>query len=316
VSISPTQHFTQPPPRYTEASLVKALEADNIGRPSTYAPIIQTIQDRKYVEILNRAFHPTDLGKVVTKKLLEGFPELFQVKFTAHMEDQLDLIEEDKSNWVSVLRDFYTPFNEQLEKAADNMVHAKAELQPSNHKCPECEAEMVYRFGKNGRFLSCGRYPDCKAALPIDRDGNPVKAKHTDIACPECASPLILRRGRFGPFLSCSKYPDCKGIVKLDRKGHVKHPAPPPLEIDMECPKCGNGKMNLRRGARGPWISCAAYPKCRGRAKWTAMDDDLKKQLEDSLAKHEASHPVGKICRLDGTELGDDYTPQEIEVQE
>jgi DNA topoisomerase-1 len=310
VEIDPTQHFTQPPPRYTEASLVKALEADNIGRPSTYAAIIQTIQDRNYVELERRSFRPTDLGVVVTDKLVKHFPEIFQVRFTAHMEDELDRVEEAQADWVQVLREFYGPFVSQLETAREEMVHAKQETEPSEYKCPECDAQMEYRFGKNGRFLSCSRYPDCKSALPIDRDGKPASPEATDIACPKCGQAMTKRKGRFGPFLSCPNYPDCDGVVNLDRKGHVKHPSPPPLEIEMECPKCENPTMNLRRGKRGPWISCARYPKCRGRAAWTKLDDELKKKLEADLEQHEKAHPVEPIKTIGGEVVGDEYTPQ------
>ncbi|MBN1942842.1 MAG: type I DNA topoisomerase [Phycisphaerae bacterium] len=310
VEIDPTQHFTQPPPRYTEASLVKALEADNIGRPSTYASIIQTIQDRKYVEMQNRAFRPTDLGVVVTDKLIQAFPKIFEVRFTAHMEDELDRVEQAEMDWVKVLDEFYGPFREQLDQAHETMTHAKAETEPSKYQCPECKAPMVYRFGKSGRFLSCSRYPDCKAALPIDRDGKPTGQQHTDIACPVCGGPMVLRKGKFGPFLSCAKYPDCKGVVNLDRKGCVKHPAVPPLAVDMPCPKCENPTLNLRRSKRGPWLSCSRYPKCRGRVGWTTLDDEKKKALELALMNHEKANPVGKIHKLDGSVVPDDYKPQ------
>lgn len=312
LDIDPTQHFTQPPPRYTEASLVKALEADSIGRPSTYAQIIQTIQDRKYVELIRRAFHPTDLGKMVTKKLLEGFPELFEVRFTAQMEDKLDKIEEHQADWVQVLRDFYGPFADQLETAQDQMVHAKMEIEQSQYDCPECGAKMVYRFGKNGKFLSCGRYPDCKAAQPIDRDGKPVGEQHTDIACPKCDAPMNLRKGRFGPFLSCSKYPDCDGIVNLDRKGCVKQPSPPPLEVPLTCEKCESETMNLRRSKRGPWISCSRFPKCRGRMAWSKLDEAVQKDLEAQLDQHERANPVPTVKLLDGRDVPENYTPQTI----
>ncbi|MCK5114300.1 MAG: type I DNA topoisomerase [Phycisphaerae bacterium] len=311
ISIDPTQHFTQPPPRYTEASLVKALEADNIGRPSTYAAIIQTVQDRKYAEIIKRVFHPTDLGMVVTDKLVKHFPELFQVRFTAHMEDELDKVEAANLDWVAVLREFYGPFSSQLEKAAEEMTHAKAETQPSEYECPECKAPMEYRFGKNGRFLSCTKYPDCKAALPIDRKGKPTGVERTDIACPLCGEAMTYRKGRFGPFLSCPKYPDCKGVVNLDKKGFVKHPSPPPLLTDLPCTKCDQ-QLNLRRGKRGPWLSCSKYPKCRGRGAWAGLDDEKKKKLELELLNHEKANPQAAICKTDGTPVDDAYTPQII----
>ncbi|MCD4824167.1 MAG: type I DNA topoisomerase [Phycisphaerae bacterium] len=313
VSIDPRQHFTQPPPRFTEASLVKALEADNIGRPSTYAAIIQTIQDRKYVERQQRNFRPTDLGTVVTQKLLEGFPKLFEIRFTAHMEDELDLVEEAKHDWIAVLRDFYGPFKTQLEQAGENMVHAKAETRPSEYECPDCGAPMEYRFGKNGKFLSCTKYPECKKAMPIDRDGKPMAEQHTDIACPLCGKAMNLRKGRFGPFLSCADYPDCKGVVNIDNKGFVKHPSAPPLGIEMDCNKCDSKTMNLRRSKRGPWLSCSRYPKCRGRAAWKGLDEETQKKLELDLMNHENANPQPRIKNLQGQDVGDEYTPQIIE---
>ncbi|RKY24082.1 MAG: type I DNA topoisomerase [Planctomycetota bacterium] len=312
VSIDPTQHFTQAPPRYTEASLVKALEADNIGRPSTYAAIIQTIQDRKYVEMISRAFHPTDLGMVVTDKLVKHFPKIFQVRFTAFMEDELDKVEQAQMDWVTVLREFYSPFSQQLETAAEEMTHAKAETTPSEYKCPDCGAMMEYRFGKNGKFLSCSKYPDCKKAMPIDRDGKPAPERHTNIACPLCNQAMSLRKGRFGPFLSCASYPDCKGVVNLDKKGFIKHPSPPPLLTELPCPKCDE-KLNLRRGKRGPWLSCSKYPKCRGRGAWASLDDEVKQQLESALETHERANPQPIIHKLDGTPCGDECQPEIVE---
>jgi len=248
---------------------------------------------------------------VVTDKLVNHFPKLFQVRFTAHMEDELDKVESANLDWVTVLREFYGPFSSQLEKASEEMTHAKAETQPSEYECPECKAPMVYRFGKNGRFLSCSLYPDCKAAMPIDRKGRPMGVEHTDIACPLCGEPMTLRKGRFGPFLSCPKYPDCKGVVNLDKKGFVKHPSPPPLLTDLPCTKCDK-HLNLRRGKRGPWLSCSNYPKCRGRGAWATLDDEKKKQLELELMNHEKANPQPTVCKTDGTPVDDAYTPQII----
>jgi DNA topoisomerase-1 len=312
VAINPTQHFTQPPPRYTEASLVKVLEAEGIGRPSTYASIIQTIQNRNYVRQQDRAFRPTDLGRVVTDKLVKAFPKIFDVRFTADMEDQLDQVEEASSDWVKILDEFYGPFKEKLERASEEMVHAKAETQPSDYKCEQCGKEMVYRFNKNGRYLACTGYPDCKQTYPVDEKGNKLEKVYVDVACPECGKEMVLRRGRFGPFLSCSGYPDCKGIAKLDRKGKIQHPSPPPLATDIECPKCEKGHMNLRRSKRGPWLSCDQFPKCRGRVGFNGLDEDKKKQLEKDLVRHEAENPVPTLKHLDGTPIGKDEEPREV----
>ena len=302
VSLSPTQHFTQPPPRYTEASLVKALEAENIGRPSTYASIIQTVQDRGYVELLERTFHPTVLGMKVTQKLTEHFNDIFNVRFTAQMEDKLDKVEDEAADWVRVLREFYGPFHDTLEKASREMVHAKAETEPSEYTCEKCNKPMVYRFSKNGRYLACTGYPDCKQTYPVDRDGKKIERVTTDIACPVCSLPMIVRRSRFGEFLSCSGYPQCQGSLKLDKQGFVKAPTAPALQVDVPCPKC-QAPLLLRRSKRGPWLSCSKYPKCRGRAGWGNLDDAKKVELETLLEAHEAAHPTPTLRKTDGSEI-------------
>lgn len=315
IQIDPTQNFTSPPPRYTEASLVKKLEAEGIGRPSTYAQIIQVIQNRKYVEKIQNLFHATDLGKVVTEKLIEAFPEILQVGYTRDMEQQLDDVEEKHADWVQMLRHFYGPFKQSLEAAYKDMEHAKAEIQPSSHTCPQCGSDTVYRFGRRGRFLSCSKYPHCKFAAPIDRDGNPVSPEHTDIACPKCGSLTLLRKGRFGQFLSCTRYPACDGILNLDKKGCVIPPKIPPLLTDLPCPKCG-ALLNLRRSARGLWLSCSTFPKCSGRLGWALLEDKTKTKWEKALKEHEKINPQVIIRKLDGNPVGAAYKPQAQNVGE
>jgi DNA topoisomerase-1 len=311
IQIEPIQNFTSPPPRYTEASLVRKLEAEGIGRPSTYAQIIQVIQNRKYVEKIRNRFYATDLGKVVTDKLIEAFPEIMQVGYTRDMEQQLDDIEDKHADWVEMLRRFYGPFTQSLQSAYEVLAHAKAETQPASHTCPQCGGQTVYRFGKKGRFLSCARYPKCKFAAPVDREGNPVSPEQTDIACPKCESPMLLRRGRFGLFLSCARYPECEGIVNLDKKGLIAPPKTPPLATDLSCPKC-SAPMNLRRGARGPWLSCSKFPKCRGRIGWSTLDETGRKALETALETHEKKNPLAVVHRIDGTEVSEGYKPQPL----
>ena len=313
--IDPSQHFTQAPPRYTEAALVKALEADGIGRPSTYAAIIQTIQNRKYVLIADRTFRPTDIGKVVTDKLVKHFPKVFDVRFTAEMEDQLDQVEENHEDWVKVLEGFYGPFHGNLERAAEEMVHARAESQPSDYTCPDCSKPMVYRISKTGRYLACTGYPECKTTCPVDESGKKVTVSLTDVACPDCSKPMVLRKGRFGPFLSCSDYPDCKGVVKVDKKGGIKLPSAPPLLIDLPCPKC-EAPLNLRRSARGPWLSCSKYPKCRGRQGWKALTDQQQKDLELQLLNHEKANPIDPLRKMDGTPIREGEPPTELRAED
>jgi DNA topoisomerase-1 len=315
IQIDPIQNFTSPPPRYTEASLVKKLEAEGIGRPSTYAQIIQVIQHRKYVEKIQNLFYATDLGTIVTDKLIEAFPEILQVGYTSNMEQQLDDIEEKHADWVEMLTDFYGPFTQRLDGAYKAMGHAKAEIQPAPLTCPQCGSDTVYRFGRNGRFLSCSQYPQCKFAAPIDRNGNPVAPEQTEVACPKCGSPMLLRKGRFGPFLSCTKYPDCNGLLNLDKRGSVVPPKTPPLLTDIPCPKCG-APLNLRRGTRGLWLSCSTFPRCPGRVSWDSLEGDNKVTWEKAFNEHEQAHPQAVIRTLDGAALGDNYKPRVRAVEE
>lgn len=265
LDLTPTQHFTSPPPRYTEASLVKALEAEGIGRPSTYASIIATIQDRQYVEARGRTLLPTDLGVKVTEKLEEGFPDLMDTGFTRRIEGELDQIEEAQRDWVAVVSDFYAPLARDLETAEERMTHARAEAQPSEYKCPKCGAMMNYRLSKRGkRFLSCSRYPECDGAQNVDREGKPMQLELTEYKCPTCGKPMIKRMGRFGPFFGCSGYPECKTIQAADRKtGLPLPPKPPPEDTGLVCPKCGKKHILKREGKRGAFLSCGGYPRCR-----------------------------------------------------
>jgi DNA topoisomerase-1 len=260
---------------------------------------------------MRNRFYATDLGKVVTDKLVEAFPEILQVGYTKDMEQQLDDIEDKQADWVEMLRRFHGPFAESLRSAYDVLAHAKAETQPASHICPQCGGPTVYRFGKNGRFLSCGRYPKCKFAAPVDREGNLVAPEQTDIACPKCETPMLLRKGRFGLFLSCLRYPECDGIVNLDKKGLIAPPKTPPLATDLSCPKC-EAPMNLRRGARGPWLSCSKFPKCRGRIGWSTLEEESRKTLETALEAHEKKHPHAAVRKTDGTTVSEGYKPQPL----
>lgn len=298
--IDPQQKFTSPPPRYTEASLIKKLEEEGIGRPSTYAEIVNKIEQRKYVELMDRRFYATDLGEVVTDKLVEGFPRIMDIGYTREMERELDRVEEDHLDWIEMLDRFYGPFKENLQRAMEEMKHAKAEVQPApkEYRCEKCGSDLVYRFGKSGRFLSCSRYPDCDYAAPVDRQGRPKSIEMVDVACPECGGPMTRRSGRYGPFLGCARYGDkenpCSGILNLDKAERVTAPSPPPYETDLPCPKC-EAPLNLRSGVRGPWLGCSRFPKCRGRGKWTDLDDKTRAALEAALADHERKNPTPVI---------------------
>jgi DNA topoisomerase-1 len=257
-SLDATQHFTQPPPRFSEATLIKALEKEAIGRPSTYAPIIQTIQDRQYVEQKDRRFHATDLGMVVTDYLVQRFPKILDLKFTAHMEDELDGIASAKEDMVKVLDEFYYPFQDDLKSAEQQ--GEKIQIL-TEETCHVCGAPMALKYGRTGRFLSCSNYSEgtCKATRPIG--GQPrAEAVASEHACPKCGKPLMIRENKRGEkFLSCSGYPECKESFNIDEAGN---PVPSVRETEYTCDKCGK-PMVLRNGPRGPFLGCTGYPKCR-----------------------------------------------------
>ncbi|MEM9064904.1 MAG: DNA topoisomerase [Planctomycetota bacterium] len=307
-----TQKFTSPPPRYSEAGLIKVLEAEGIGRPSTYASIISVIQDRNYVEQIQRAFYATDLGEVVTDKLVEAFPEIMDVGYTRDMEDKLDKIEDEHLDWIDMLSKFYGPFTERLERAHEELQHAKAEIRPApeEYRCKTCDSGLVYRFGKNGRFLSCAAYPDCNYASPCDREGRPMTDTFVDVKCPITGRPMVKKNGRFGPFLATALEEGEDGkevgtILNIDKKGFVTAPSIPPLLTDLPCDKCEK-THNLRSGIKGPWLGCSGFPKCRGRGSFAKLEDKQREELEKQLEAHEKAHPVPTIVRLDGTPLTDE----------
>lgn len=242
------QHFTQPPPRYTEASLIKALEENGIGRPSTYAPTLSTIQDRKYIRREKGRIHPTELGLKVNGLLNEHFPDIVNLGFTAEMERELDEISRGERGWVPVIRDFYEPFQEAVNKAFGPIPEEVVGL-----LCDICGEPMEVKFGRNGRFLSCTDYPKCRNTKPIPGDD----AEETDIFCEKCERPMVIKVGRYGRFLSCTGYPECKNARPLPGEERQQ-----PEETSEVCEKCGSS-MVIRDGRRGKFLACTAYPKCR-----------------------------------------------------
>ena len=256
LDLVPSQHFTQPPPRYNEASLVKMLEKEGIGRPSTYAAIISKIQERGYVDLKERRFFATELGMKVTDLLVDHFPKIMDVKFTSHMEDELDQIENAHLNWRGVLDEFYQPFALALKEAETKMPAVKGI--ETDEKCPNCGSVLVVRWSKMGQFLGCSKYPECKYIKPREgeEDRTPQPTEHM---CPDCGKPLLRRMGRYGPFLACSGYPECKTIMNFDAEGK---PVPSAQKTEHKCSKCGS-PMVIRQGKRGPFLGCSAYPKCK-----------------------------------------------------
>lgn len=260
----PGQHFTQPPPRYNEASLVKALESKGIGRPSTYATILSTIQDREYVDKNEGKFYPTETGELVLDLLVESFQELFDYEYTARMEDHLDRIESGREVWQTAIGDFYALLASRLQVAEKEMRDVKTEAVETDEVCEKCGGKMVIKWGKFGRFLACGSYPECKNTREIQKNGGtgePEKAQQEEIACEKCGKPMVLKRGRFGEFMACSGYPDCrntKKIVKSAENITVKQDIP----LDEDCPVCGK-KLAIKHGRFGEYTACSNYPECK-----------------------------------------------------
>jgi len=242
----PEQHFTEPPPRFTEATLIKALEEKGIGRPSTYAPTMSTIQDRGYVEKDGRYLRPSDLGSVVNDLLVEHFQDFVDVGFTAGMEDELDDIANGDRRWQPVVQEFYNPLEKALTLAKET---APKQVETTDVQCPECGKPMLIRWGRRGRFLACSGFPECKGTLPLEGEEQEAP-QQTDEQCPECSSPMVIKSGRFGRFLACSRYPECKG-----RK-------PFTVTTGVRCPRDG-GELLERRSRRGRiFYGCSNYPKC------------------------------------------------------
>ena len=264
--LKPEQHFTQPPPRFSQATLIKELEENGIGRPSTYASIMQTILGKEYVqEDQQKRLYPTELGMLVTDLLVGSFPDILNVEFTAGMEETLDGIEEGTESWVAAMRKFYEPFSKDLDRAGVEMRNVKAEERPTDVKCDQCGDTMVIKWGRRGEFLACRRYPECKGTKNFTRDesGEIVVAKQetTDEVCDKCGKPMLVRFGRFGKFLGCSGYPECRTIMPMIK----------PTKLGIACPDCGAaagdgkaGEILEKRSRRGKiFYSCNRYPDCK-----------------------------------------------------
>jgi len=265
-SITPEQHFTEPPPRYTEATLVKALEEKGIGRPSTYAAIMSTIQDREYVEKLQGRFHPTGLGTTVSDLLIQGgFDDLFNETYTARMEEELDAIEEGKIQWTDALKEFYAKFVGDLAQFNTYIKDIKDVNKPTDEVCLKCGAEgMVQKWGRFGSYLKCLSCEATRDAAPVpSADGGSSPSENGEQAEPEacelCNKPMQMKRGRFGPFLGCTGYPECRNIRKIGKSGVA---APAPVPLDEKCP-VDDAQLVKRFGRFGEFISCSNYPKCK-----------------------------------------------------
>lgn len=283
--LAPNQHFTQPPPRFTEASLVKELEEQGIGRPSTYASIMSTIQDKDYVEKKEKKFHPTQLGEVVNELLVKNFPEILDVKFTAQMEEELDDVEEGKLKWDAALKDFYGPFAKTLSRAEKEMENLKAQAIETDVPCEKCGKKMVIKWGRHGEFLACSAYPECKSAREFSRGENNevvLKAQETtDEKCEKCGAGMLVKRGRFGKFLACSRYPECKSTKAIG--------------IGIKCPDCG-GDVVARSSRKGrSFYGCSKYPDCKF-VSWN-------KPVSEKCPKCGSSYLVEKYTKAAGVSI-------------
>ncbi len=254
-TIKPEQHFTEPPSRYSEASLIKKLEAEGVGRPSTYAPTIATLSNRTYVTIEKKQIIPTEIAFTVTEILEKNFPNIVDINFTAEMEEELDEIAEGKVNWQKLLLEFYEKFMKQIEKGKENIVSLKL-AKPLGRTCPKCgEHELLLRSGRFGNFIACSGFPKCKYTEQCDEEGNAVEKKETtaDEKCDKCGADMIVKNGRNGQFLACSNYPDCKNTKSINVEEKVS---------ETPCPDCG-GKISLKNSRRGPFWGCENYPECK-----------------------------------------------------
>ncbi|HWR00370.1 MAG TPA: type I DNA topoisomerase [Chlorobaculum sp.] len=291
------QSFTRPAARYSEASLVKELDNYGIGRPSTYAAIFSTLQDRRYVELQKKKIIPTELGRDVSTILVANFPDLFNVKFTAEMEDELDKVASGDDEYEKVLDSFYRPLEAVLsERKSDPVIPQNSEAAV----CDKCgKGRMIIKWTASGKFLGCSCYPECKNIKSIAT--TKAKARETGIQCPTCSEgKMLLRNGRLGPFLSCSGYPKCNTLLNLSKQRHIEPIKAPPILTDMTCPKCGS-PLYLRTGKRGPWLGCSKFPKCRGRQSWTAVEKEVREHWESVIRDHLAAHPNVTITMVDGT---------------
>ncbi|MGH8551621.1 MAG: type I DNA topoisomerase [Methylococcales bacterium] len=253
--ISPVQHFTEPPPRFSEASLVKALEEYGIGRPSTYSSIISTLQQREYVVLENKRFHPTDVGRIVNRFLTEHFTQYVDYGFTANLEDQLDAVSRGEKKWVPLMHEFWEPFQKLVHDKDESVQRKDITQEPMEEKCPECGGQLSIRLGRNGRFIGCTNYPECKYTRNLNED-KPVSEPEIVEGknCPKCKAPLVMKSGRYGKFIGCSNYPACRHIEPLAK----------PSDTGVTCPECHKGTIFKRKSRNDKiFFSCSTYPKCQ-----------------------------------------------------
>ncbi len=276
-SIKPVQHFTEPPSRYSEASIIKKLETEGIGRPSTYAPTISTLTARMYINIEKKQLIPTEIAFKVTEILEKHFSDIVDISFTANMEEILDEIAEDKKDWQKTLQDFYFPFMQKIEDGKQNIISEKL-AKPIGKECPKCGSELLLRSGRYGNFIACSAFPKCKYTEQIEDEKKEQDKEKTDEKCEKCGSDMMIKNGRNGKFLACSAYPKCKNTKPLDLAMQTS---------DVACPECG-GKLIYRKSRRGAFWGCENYPTCKFISKFEPTTLKCKEDKCDGvLAKRE-----------------------------
>jgi DNA topoisomerase-1 len=307
--IRPEQHFTEPPPRYSEASLVKALEEHGIGRPSTYATIISTLQQREYVTLEKRRFEPTDVGRIVSKFLTNHFTRYVDYDFTARLEDQLDEVSRGEKDWVPLMKEFWYPFRELVKDKEESVSRAEVTTEALDEECPKCGKKLNIRLGRRGRFVGCSGFPECDYTRNLDE--NSVSAEPEVVEgrnCPECNSQLIVRTGRYGKFIGCSSYPECKYIEPLER----------PEDTGITCPKCGKGTMLKRKSRRGKiFYSCSTYPDCNY-AVWNEPVDGPCPDCNWPILtiKRTKKHGTERVCPQQDCKFAEPYELEATEDSE
>ncbi|MDQ6995479.1 MAG: type I DNA topoisomerase [Mariprofundaceae bacterium] len=283
--VLPKQHFTEPKPRFSEATLVKELESHGIGRPSTYATILNVLRERKYVNMEKKRFIPTDVGEIVSRFLSTYFKDIIHTGFTADIEDKLDAVARGEREWRPLLHDFWIPFKERVDDTMENVKRSDVTHEETDEICTECGKAMAIKLGRYGKFLACTGYPECKQARPLDGDAEAPEPELSDQKCELCGEFMLIKQGRYGKFLGCSKYPECKGIQPLEK----------PKDTGIACPDCGEGTFLEKKSRRGKvFYSCSKYPKCK-KALWN-------KPIEKACPECHAPFVTEKITKRRGTE--------------
>lgn len=264
--VIPNQHFTDPPPRFSEASLVKALEEYGIGRPSTYASIISTLQNREYVELETKRFYPTDVGRIVNKFLTEHFTNYVDYDFTARLEDNLDAVSRGEQQWLPLMKKFWGPFKDLIDDKEVSVQRSDVTQEAMDEKCPECGKQLSIRLGRNGRFIGCTSYPECGYTRNLNDDAAAAEPEIVEgRSCPKCESDLVIKSGRYGKFIGCSSYPNCKHMEPLEK----------PKDTEVVCPECKKGTILERKSRKGKiFYSCSNYPKC----KYALWNEPIKEE--------------------------------------